>query len=447
MHCCRNCDNSNIDNCHQKKEDTNIMREMKNSGVAWIGDVPENWEIVKIGQLFQCRNVKVNDTDFQPLSVSKGGIVPQMENVAKSDANDNRKQVLTGDFVINSRSDRKQSCGVSKLDGSVSLINTVLYNFDKSKVIPEYNNYLLKNYGFAEEFYRWGHGIVADLWTTRWQEMKNIEIPLPSIKIQEAILSALRIKSKNISLLISNQEQQIEKLKQYKQSLITEVVTKGLNPDVPMKDSGVEWIGKIPKEWKLSKVSMFYDVTLGKMLQPEKQEETDTLENYLCAANLGNNTLKLNVLKQMWFSQKDKAQYNVKKGDLIVVEGGDVASCDIVRSDVSNLYFQNALHRVRAKKGFSLDFLRYNLIMAKSQGYISLICNKATIAHFTKDKLMTLPMLYIPLPEQQQIATYLDNKCAKIDRLIAIKQEKINKLNDYKKSLIYEYVTGKREVC
>lgn len=423
------------------------MREMKNSGVAWIGDVPENWEIVKIGQLFQCRNVKVNDTDFQPLSVSKGGIVPQMENVAKSDANDNRKQVLTGDFVINSRSDRKQSCGVSKLDGSVSLINTVLYNFDKSKVIPEYNNYLLKNYGFAEEFYRWGHGIVADLWTTRWQEMKNIEIPLPSIKIQEAILSALRIKSKNISLLISNQEQQIEKLKQYKQSLITEVVTKGLNPDVPMKDSGVEWIGKIPKEWKLSKVSMFYDVTLGKMLQPEKQEETDTLENYLCAANLGNNTLKLNVLKQMWFSQKDKAQYNVKKGDLIVVEGGDVASCDIVRSDVSNLYFQNALHRVRAKKGFSLDFLRYNLIMAKSQGYISLICNKATIAHFTKDKLMTLPMLYIPLPEQQQIATYLDNKCAKIDRLIAIKQEKINKLNDYKKSLIYEYVTGKREVC
>ena len=192
---------------------------------------------------------------------------------------------------------------------------------------------------------------------------------------------------------------------------------------------------------------MFYDVTLGKMLQPEKQEETDTLENYLCAANLGNNTLKLNVLKQMWFSQKDKAQYNVKKGDLIVVEGGDVASCDIVRSDVSNLYFQNALHRVRAKKGFSLDFLRYNLIMAKSQGYISLICNKATIAHFTKDKLMTLPMLYIPLPEQQQIADYLDDKCAKIDRLIAIKQEKINKLNDYKKSLIYEYVTGKREVC
>ena len=117
------------------------MRKMKNSGVAWIGNVPENWEIVKIGQLFQCRNVKVNDTDFQPLSVSKGGIVPQMENVAKSDANDNRKQVLTGDFVINSRSDRKQSCGVSKLDGSVSLINTVLYGFDKDRVIPEYNNY------------------------------------------------------------------------------------------------------------------------------------------------------------------------------------------------------------------------------------------------------------------------------------------------------------------
>ena len=132
------------------------MRKIKDSGVAWIGVIPENWQLLSVGALFKVRNEKVNDTDYPPLSVTKGGIVPQMESVAKSDATDNRKMVLKNDFVINSRSDRKQSCGVSPLDGSVSLINTVLYPVPNAPVLPDYLDYLLKNHGFAEEFYRWG---------------------------------------------------------------------------------------------------------------------------------------------------------------------------------------------------------------------------------------------------------------------------------------------------
>ena len=151
---------------------------MKDSGVEWIGAVPSSWQTLTIGSLFKVRNEKVNDVDYPPLSVSKGGIVPQMENVAKSDASDNRKMVLANDFVINSRSDRKQSCGVSPLNGSVSLINIVLYPAKDAPIIPAYLNYLMKNHGFAEEYYRWGHGIVADLWTTRWQEMKSILLPI-----------------------------------------------------------------------------------------------------------------------------------------------------------------------------------------------------------------------------------------------------------------------------
>ena len=165
------------------------MRDMKDSGVEWIGNCPASWQIQTIGSLFKVRNEKVNDTDYPPLSVTKNGIVPQMENVAKSDANDNRKMVLADDFVINSRSDRKQSCGVSLLDGSVSLINTVLYPAKGVPVVPAYMNYLMKNYGFAEEFYRWGHGIVADLWTTRWQEMKSILLPMPSMEKQQQIMN------------------------------------------------------------------------------------------------------------------------------------------------------------------------------------------------------------------------------------------------------------------
>lgn len=186
----------------------------------WYENVPSNWKLMKIGSVFQPRNNKVNDTDYPPLSVSKGGIVPQMDGVAKSGANDNRKQVLKDDFVINSRSDRKQSCGVATQDGSVSLINIVL-SYDKSIVCPEYVNYLLKNYGFAEEFYRWGHGIVADLWTTRWSEMKNIVVPIPPMNEQKTICEKIT----KVEELIEQKKKVIADLELYKQSLTYELVT------------------------------------------------------------------------------------------------------------------------------------------------------------------------------------------------------------------------------
>lgn len=151
-----------------------------------------------------------------------------------------------------------------------------------------------------------------------------------------------------------------------------------------MKDSGIEWIGEIPEGWEISKVSYFYEVQLGKMLQPQKKSETDTEEKYLCAANVGKNSLSLDTLKTMWFSQTEKHQFDLKEGDLLVVEGGDVASCAIIETPIRNLFFQNALHRVRPLHNESVAFLRYWLMTAKSYGYIDLICNKATIAHFSK---------------------------------------------------------------
>lgn len=265
-----------------------------------------------------------------------------------------------------------------------------------------------------------------------------------SISDQQKIASYLDKKCTQIDALIANQQKQIEKLKAYKQSLITETVTKGLNPDVPMKDSGVEWIGEIPEDWEISKVGLFYEILLGKMLQPNSKGN-DTLEKYLCATNVGGNKLSFNTVKEMWFSKSEKEQYLLKKGDLLVVEGGDVASSAIIEFDIDNIYYQNALHRVRAKKGLN-EFLRYWLMSAKGLGYFDMICNKATIAHFTKDKFSFLPLVVLSLEEQQAIVSYLDQKCTQIDSLIAIKQRKIEKLQQYKKSVIYEYVTGKKEV-
>ena len=217
-----------------------------------------------------------------------------------------------------------------------------------------------------------------------------------------------------------------------------------------MKDSGIEWIGKIPEGWEISKVSYFYEVQLGKMLQPQKKSETDTEEKYLCAANVGKNSLSLDTLKTMWFSQTEKHQFDLKEGDLLVVEGGDVASCAIIETPVRNLFFQNALHRVRPLHNESVAFLRYWLMTAKSYGYIDLICNKATIAHFSKEKFIALPIPVIPQDIQSKIVSFLDLECKQIDDLLSKSRSSIEEYKKLKQAVITQAVTkgvrGEREM-
>jgi type I restriction enzyme S subunit len=142
----------------------------------WFGDIPMHWKVVRVGSVFRERKTTVSDKDFPPLSVTKFGVVPQLESAAKSDNSDGRKLVRKGDFVINSRSDRKGSSGLARQDGSCSVIYIVL---EPTGIEPDYAEYLLKSVGFQEEFYRWGAGIVDDLWSTRYSAMKQIRIPLP----------------------------------------------------------------------------------------------------------------------------------------------------------------------------------------------------------------------------------------------------------------------------
>ena len=217
-----------------------------------------------------------------------------------------------------------------------------------------------------------------------------------------------------------------------------------------MKDSGIEWIGEIPEGWEISKVSYFYEVQLGKMLQPQKKSETDTEELYLCAANVGKNSLSLDTLKTMWFSQTEKHQFDLKEGDLLVVEGGDVASCAIIETPVRNLFFQNALHRVRPLHNESVAFLRYWLMTAKSYGYIDLICNKATIAHFSKEKFIALPIPVIPQDIQSKIVSFLDLECKQIDDLLSKTRSSIEEYKKLKQAVITQAVTkgvrGEREM-
>lgn len=223
------------------------MREMKDSGLKWLGEIPADWALAKIGGLYSIRNEKVSDKDYPPLSVTNKGILPQLETAAKTNDGDNRKLVRVGDFAINSRSDRRGSCGISPYDGSVSLINIVMV--PRNEMVPTYYEWLFHTTQFGDENYRWGHGIVDDLWTTGWQDMKKITIPMPSLDEQRRIADYLDTKCAEIDALTADIQTQIDTLEQYKRSVITETVTKGLNPDAEMKDSGIQWIGMMPAHW------------------------------------------------------------------------------------------------------------------------------------------------------------------------------------------------------
>ena len=212
-----------------------VYTEMKDSGADWIGKIPATWDISKIGTLYTQRNERVSDRDYPPLSVTMKGILPQLATAAKTDDGDNRKLVRVGDFAINSRSDRRGSCGISPYDGSVSLINTIL--IPRKKMHPRYYDWLFHTTLFADEFYKWGHGIVDDLWTTRWQEMKRILVPVPPYETQSTIAAYLDTQCAKIDEIIAQAKASIEDYKQWKASVVDECISQALtsSPQVRLK--------------------------------------------------------------------------------------------------------------------------------------------------------------------------------------------------------------------
>ena len=259
---------------------------------------------------------------------------------------------------------------------------------------PGYYNWLFHTTLFADEFYKWGHGIVADLWTTRWQEMKFITVPVPEYAEQERIAAFLDAECAEIDAVLEKTRASIEEYKKLKQAVITQAVTKGIRGDRPMKDSGIEWIGEIPAGVPISRVGLHFDIVLGKMLCSAPVDDNYTLESYYCAADVHFEGLSNGEKKKMWFSPDEKEQYCVKSGDLLVVEGGAGAGgCAIAASTDVPIYIQNSIMIVRSKGISNIRYLRYLLECLVKKGYIDVVCNKATIPHFTKDKLANVPTI------------------------------------------------------
>lgn len=430
------------------------MRKMKDSGVEWIGEIPVDWKLSKIGSVYDERKEKVSDKDFAPLSVTKQGIVPQLETAAKTDNGDNRKLIRKDDFVINSRSDRRGSCGISEYEGSCSLINTVLK--PQTNMCNRYYGFVFKSDGFADEYYRWGHGIVDDLWSTKWIDMKSIYIPAPDITEQERIADYLDAKCSKIDEIIEKQQAIIEKLKEYKLSIITEVVTKGLNPDVEMMESGAEFVGKIPQNWSIAKLGNLFDFIGGYAFNSEMYV-SESQNQVVRIGNVKNGYMLLDS-NPVFVNDETAERANkflIKPNYILFTMTGTKGKRDYFFTHVvteedckgKRLYINQRVGCFVAKKGVHPAYYGYLLKDNKILDGIFLYeTGTANQGNLGIDSISRTKVHVPPYEEQCKIAEYLDKKCNMIDSNIYEKGRLIIKLQEYKKSLIYEVVTGKKEV-
>ncbi|TCQ85159.1 MULTISPECIES: restriction endonuclease subunit S [Rahnella] len=403
--------------------------EYKDSGVEWLGEIPKSWKAKRLAAFFEERREKVSDKDYSPLSVTMKGIVPQLENAAKTEAGNNRKLVLKNDFVINSRSDRKGSSGVSSLVGSVSLISIVMV---PTRIYPYFAHHLLRSYSFQEEFYRYGKGIVADLWSTNSSEMKNILIPEVPMREQEAIAAFLDHETAKIDTLIDKQQQLIELLKEKRQAVISHAVTKGLDPDVPMKDSGVEWLGEVPEHW---------DVIQLKYITSMSSEKIKNInDRYVGMENISSGNGKY-IFKEEVVSDGISVSFN--QGDVLFGKLRPYLAKSWV-ADFSGVCSSEFLV-LRALK-VSPYFLNYYLL---TNDFIEQVNSSTYGSKMPRASWDFIGLLSVPIcsyKTSEIIALYLDKITLKIDTLIELQLLQIELLKERRTALISAAVTGKIDV-
>ena len=404
---------------------------------TWIGVMPAHWDVKKIGSLFTERKTKVSDKDFAPLSVAKIGVVPQLETAVKTDAGDNRKLVRAGDFVINSRSDRKGSCGVSPLEGSVSLINIVLAPRDAWN--NRYVHYLMRCHVFSEEYYRYGRGIVADLWTTRFSEMKNILLPIPPRAEQDQIVWFLDWKVSEINRLIASKRKQISMIQEYRTTMINNAVTQGVRIS-RLKPSGMNWLPQIPANWETIPAKALFDHVV------ELRHEQDEM---LAA------TQKYGMIAQK--------EYMALEGRRIVLANDNLDKWLHVEPDdfiISLRSFQGGLevctmpgcvtwHYVvlRPKENVYVPYFKW---LFKSASYIGALQRTSDFIRDGQDlrfsNFIKVRLLLVPFDEQREIAEYLEKKIPLFDVAEKKISDEIVALQELKARLISDVVTGKIDV-
>lgn len=424
------------------------MREMKKTGIEWLPEISKDFSVGYVKQFFAIsKDLSSEREPERVLKLARTGIVEKDVTtnggqMAASYAGYNK--VLAGDLLLNPMDLYSgANCNVSEVDGVISPAYSNLRAKKAHTVVPKFYDYYFKTQYWLMAMFAHGKGVSFDnRWTLNNDTLRTYEIPIVPCSKQRRIAGYLDNACSKVDALVANQQAQIEKLKAYKQSLITEVVTHGLNPEAPMKDSGVEWIGMIPQGWGIIATKYLFDIISG---ATPKSENADYFEGDI-----------------IWITPADY------KTEDIFVSGGrrnisrlGYESCGTTLIPAGSLIFSKrapigavAINSVElcTNQGClscvsktSDDIKYYYYLMSICSKQYNLLGSGTTFKEISATSFANFIFPHPSIPEQQQIIDYLDAKCAKIDALISIKQQKIEKLTQYKKSLIYEYVTGKKE--
>ena len=422
------------------------MREMKDSGNKWIGLIPKTWGVERIKTIFSERSELSEDGSETLLSVSeyygvanRAEKVEDGEYVSRAESLVGYKKCYKGDLVSNIMLAWKGSMGVTELDGIVSPAYCV-YKPSKS-VYPRYYHYLFRTSLYTSIFRLYSKGIIDSRLRLYSPYFFDIKAIIPSYAEQQRIAEFLDRKCAEVDEMIGLQEQIIEELKAYKQSVITEAVTKGLNPDAPMRDSGIEWIGQIPAHWEVKRLKQ-ESIFINGFAFDSEDFKIDEGVRVIRIGDIGLKADFENCVRAIT-NPSILTPYRIENGDiLIAMSGATTGKCCIV-DDAEEAYINQRVGIIRSD---IRKIIYYSLQTPYFMEFVNLNNAGSAQPNISSKAIGEFPILNIPLEEQQAIADYLDEKCADIDSLIQTKQSKIDSLKEYKKSIIYEYVTGKREV-
>ena len=429
------------------------MRKMIDSGVEWLGDIPETWDLVQLGSLFsEHKNKNTGMQSNNLLSLSYGNIIRKDINTSDGllpESFEGYNVIDDGDIVLRltdlQNDQRSLRVGLCHEKGIVTSAYVTLRKRN-SAMNSQFFYYLIHSYDVRKGFYGMGAGVRQGL---NYAGVRKIMLTLPPVNEQMAVADFLGEKITQVDTLIANVQAQIEKLKAYKQSVITEVVTKGLDSTVPMKDSGVENMGDIPKHWNIIRLKYL----LSKIIDCPHETPLYSLDGeYYVIRTADQDVAKLRSDNDMY--RLDEQEYlnrirrqSLDKDDIVYGREGERWGLACLVPESKKYCLGQRMMQFRCRDNIVLpQFMVYALTSryVYQQGFADTM--GSTSPHVN---ISSIRNYFIPIPsitEQQKIADILSTKCSQIDHLITIKQTKIEKLEQYKRSLIYEYVTGKKEV-
>ena len=413
---------------------------MKDSGIPWIGEIPKEWNVSLIASCIKevdCKNT--DGKEDNALQFKMGTIISKRNGDSKYNPEtlEAYNIVKVGDIIINGLNLSfdliSQRVGLVKENGVIT--STYIAVRPTINISNEFLTYLFKAYDNCKAFHSMGRGLRQ---TLSYGELRKYYVVLPLKEEQQRIAEFLDRKCVEIDEAIALQEEFVEELKAYKQSLISETISRGLNPNVPLKSSGIKWIEKIPKHWN---VCRFKDVASVKanLVHPDDyldypQIAPDNIEKGSGRLLLYKSVKESNVISDNHLFYKGQIVYSKIRpvlNKLIIAPFDGLCSADMYPIETRN----------------DINYQKYYMLSEMFVSQVALVVqDRVKMPKINKDELGVVYALSLPLSEQHQIANYLDEKCAEIDSLIAIKQQKIEELKEYKKSIIYEYVTGKKEV-